>query len=1040
MTFETFLNFLRLLEAYILKRYRMRYFFPILLLFISSQCFYVCGQTATQLEIAMVPSLETHYTQIPYYVRIIATDSSHNIDSTYSGNCTVELIMGPNSIHGTTTISITNGIGEFTDIYFSISGIYKFKFISNSLNIVVVDSLEIKSSKRGSIAASQLYFFDDDQDSIYKDVDILKYVAAIGGNKIDTNYNNQVKISSIGTGSDSILGNTALNFVKGIAIFSNLYFTSGGDYKIVCNSNGLSADTSDIYIIDTSTTQIVSCDSSTFGNRTNLGLYGGNFNDLAFSKTTGRLFAGLETPFSVFYSDDTAHTWHAAFPEDSLEFACGNRGWGGGCKRVLTNNIGWVAAYTSESGGINSSIISFSNGDSGTWKTAADPFMLKNWGIGLSPTKNIGLSDYYMYSLLGTTIVRQNASGINLASDIIDASNGGTIQGIYVTGIAIANTSSGYPFYFVMDTTGTANPCGKLYKYDGTTFSDINLPTGFTGINNVFMIPGSVTGDTLFITLYDSSKMGKIFRSFDGCTTWTDISVKNSNALLADVEYSNLWGSWKTSALITTHGSTSFNLGVSWEGISVNGPGLHQPTSYYPNNANIVMNATSMTIRKGSNGVSGSFEKTANYGLEAIQINKIVRSEHEGMFYLATNAGLAYTTAYLDTSVDAFNKWNTPYGEFPVSTMNDTLPILSVAIDPIDSLHVIAANEQGFYVTNSGISGFQQIIPSGFSTSSSLLNMDIAFITSDTVLATTSRKANGEIWRSVDGGLSWNIVSPSNFCYGNTVAVGYGKNDTVIYVGTGRLDIITVPGFLWKSIDMGSTWSIVSAGPNSDNYDSLCIRDIAVDPRGTDTLYIAAGVQPEKAFVVSHDGGQSYSYINVLEKNGYCSAVAIDKNNPDSNVYVSVDRSLIEYNPAENKSELLLRGLPGEIMYDICIGSILVGTTTGFYTFHPAYEDKIDSTIITHQLENEQNKFSVNVYPNPFADEAIIKLTIKENASVAIDLYDLTGRKIQSIYKGRSEKGSTNYNFTANNLASGTYLINIKVNEIISRRLLYHVR
>ena len=66
--------------------------------------------------------------------------------------------------------------------------------------------------------------------------------------------------------------------------------------------------------------------NSTKRQRINLGLYGGPTTDLTYSSQTGnRLFAGVESPSSLFYTDDGCQTWTSAFPEDSLEFTLNNQ-------------------------------------------------------------------------------------------------------------------------------------------------------------------------------------------------------------------------------------------------------------------------------------------------------------------------------------------------------------------------------------------------------------------------------------------------------------------------------------------------------------------------------------------------------------------------------------------------------------------------------------------------------------------------------------------------------------------------------------------
>lgn len=774
-----------------------------------------------------------------------------------------------------------------------------------------------------------------------------------------------------------------------------------------------------------------SCDTATVGSRTNLGIYGGKCMDLTFSPLTNRLFAGVLAPASLFYSDDTAKTWKAAFPVDSLEYNCGNQGWGGSARRVLANNTGWVAAYTEEDmGNLRSTVISFQNGDSGTWKTAMDDYAISALGYSQQSKKGIGitLTDYYMYSILRTAIVMQNVSGIHGIIDISQAISGLSSQSSIVS-IASANNSSGYPYYIVVDTTGDFHfAYGKLYRNNGTTFSSISLPDSIqnNGIRSVFVPLNSISGDTLFITAEISgTKKIKVFRSYDAGLNWQDISwaADGKKSLLTDIDYSQ-----DNIILILSGRAISKNMGDTWESISND---YHIAAAINPADTNYIVASFNNGVEISNTGTMGSFNIADNFGLEAVQVNKISRTENKSIFYIATRSGLAYTTAYLDTTVEPYDKWQAPYGEFPIATVNDSDGIWSVAIDPFDPLHVIAGGSEGFYVSHTGPDGFQHV-STGYAPNGPYV-YDIVFVTSDIVIAITNRVVDGfewgDIFKSTNGGDSWQEVSPSGFTGGNTLALGYNSSDTVIYAGSGFRD--KKAGMLWKSIDLGQNWAAMNIGPTSlatTAMDSLPINDIAVDPRSTDTLYIAAGYNLDYAFVVSYDGGLTYYYTDLMD-DGAFSAVAINQDNMDSSVYVANRRDVFIYNPATDTSELILRGLPGELVPDLAHGSILVGTTTGFY----GVEQQDGGVVTSVPATAANNHIALWVYPNPANSVATIELNIANASSsnMQITLLDLLGRNTQTIYEGKAHLGKMTISIDCRQLVSGTYLVRVKTDSTI---------
>jgi len=75
-------------------------------------------------------------------------------------------------------------------------------------------------------------------------------------------------------------------------------------------------------------------------------------------------------------------------------------------------------------------------------------------------------------------------------------------------------------------------------------------------------------------------------------------------------------------------------------------------------------------------------------------------------------------------------------------------------------------------------------------------------------------------------------------------------------------------------------------------------------------------------------------------------------------------------------------------------------------------------------------------YPNPFNPTTSISFNIPENFDVSVDVYDLGGAKVATVYNGYMEAGSHNMTFDASDLASGTYLYKLTAgNLVVSRKM-----
>lgn len=67
--------------------------------------------------------------------------------------------------------------------------------------------------------------------------------------------------------------------------------------------------------------------------------------------------------------------------------------------------------------------------------------------------------------------------------------------------------------------------------------------------------------------------------------------------------------------------------------------------------------------------------------------------------------------------------------------------------------------------------------------------------------------------------------------------------------------------------------------------------------------------------------------------------------------------------------------------------------------------------------------FSLNQnYPNPFNPTTNIAFNISASGNISVDVFDLSGKKVATVYNGYMEAGTHNMMFNASNLASGTYV------------------
>ncbi len=73
-------------------------------------------------------------------------------------------------------------------------------------------------------------------------------------------------------------------------------------------------------------------------------------------------------------------------------------------------------------------------------------------------------------------------------------------------------------------------------------------------------------------------------------------------------------------------------------------------------------------------------------------------------------------------------------------------------------------------------------------------------------------------------------------------------------------------------------------------------------------------------------------------------------------------------------------------------------------------------------------------YPNPFNPETVIPFVLQKAEKVIIELYDVKGQKISTLYSGYRPAGKNTIRFHAKNLASGVYLYSIKAGSFKAMR------
>ncbi len=116
--------------------------------------------------------------------------------------------------------------------------------------------------------------------------------------------------------------------------------------------------------------------------------------------------------------------------------------------------------------------------------------------------------------------------------------------------------------------------------------------------------------------------------------------------------------------------------------------------------------------------------------------------------------------------------------------------------------------------------------------------------------------------------------------------------------------------------------------------------------------------------------------------------------------------------------------------YQVCLTVVDANGNTCTYCSNVAARHSLlaginDSKSISTALEN---------YPNPFNESTTINYSISKEAAVELTIVDLLGNKIATVENGTKSAGNYSTVWNANNVSSGMFLLQLKVNNQVSTR------
>ena len=143
--------------------------------------------------------------------------------------------------------------------------------------------------------------------------------------------------------------------------------------------------------------------------------------------------------------------------------------------------------------------------------------------------------------------------------------------------------------------------------------------------------------------------------------------------------------------------------------------------------------------------------------------------------------------------------------------------------------------------------------------------------------------AAGNIWKTTNDGTTWTPVFDKYGAYSIGCLAMDPENSSVVWAGTGENTHQRQLGYgdgIYKTEDGGETWK------NMGLKDSKQIGMIAIDPRNTDVVYVAAegsiwGPGGDRGLYKTTDGGKSWNKVLEISENTGVNNVVLDPRDPD---------------------------------------------------------------------------------------------------------------------------------------------------------------
>lgn len=269
--------------------------------------------------------------------------------------------------------------------------------------------------------------------------------------------------------------------------------------------------------------------------------------------------------------------------------------------------------------------------------------------------------------------------------------------------------------------------------------------------------------------------------------------------------------------------------------------------------------------------------------------------------------------------------------------------------------------------------------------------------------------------KSTDGGDSWITKDMSQYATG-LVDCYFFNSDTGIAVG-GEGFLNSGKSKILHTTDGGETWSVKYLGTRSSE---ICWK-ISFPDKLNGFVSLERGNSSQRFFLKTSDGGLNWTELDFP-----------DNINEQGIGFINANTGWIggNFQPVYGTTNAGMSWFNSNIGINInrfqMFGDTL-GYACGQYVFKFSKISGVYSVI--SQVPEDFNLFQN--YPNPFNSQTKIRFSIKQSGRYGLEVYDITGQKIQSILNERFQPGIYETTLNSKEMSSGIYYYTL-TNGILS--------